>query len=118
FASLTFLGYPIGSALSIPLVERVDRKWLIVVSAFVMSLLGLGLGYASSPGWIVALGFLYTAVSNVFSNGLHVFQAEIFPTFVRAMAAGTAYGLGRLSTGAMPFILLPVLDRWGSGPMF
>jgi putative MFS transporter len=118
FTSLTFLGYPIGSALSLPLVDRVDRKWLIVGSALMMSVLGLGLGFSSSPGWIVALGFLYTAVSNVFSNGLHVFQVEIFPTFVRATAAGTAYGLSRLSSGAMPFVLLPVLDRWGSGAMF
>ena len=69
-------------------------------------------------GWIVTLGFLYSAVSNVLSNALHVFQVEIFPTFVRGTAAGTAYGLSRLSSGAMPFVLLPVLDRWGPGPMF
>ena len=67
---------------------------------------------------IVAMGFLYTATSNVFSNALHIFQVEIFPTFVRATAAGTAYGLSRLSTGAMPFVLVPVLDRWGPGAMF
>jgi MFS transporter, putative metabolite:H+ symporter len=118
FASLTFLGYPIGSALSLPLVERVDRRWLIVASAFLMSVFGLGLGYASSPIAIVLFGFLYTAVSNAFSNALHIFQVEIFPTFMRATAAGTAYGLSRLSSGAMPFVLVPVLDRWGPGAMF
>ena len=118
FTSLTFVGYPIGSALSLPIIERVDRKWLIVGSAFLMSVFGVGLGYASSPGAIVVLGFLYTAVSNVFSNGLHIFQVEIFPTFIRATASGTCYGLSRLSSAAMPFVLLPVLDRWGAGPMF
>jgi MFS transporter, putative metabolite:H+ symporter len=87
-------------------------------SAFLMSVLGLGLGYSSSSTWIVALGFLYTAVSNVFSNGLHVFQVEIFPTSVRATAAGMTYGLSRISSGAMPFVLLPVLEKWGAGPMF
>jgi putative MFS transporter len=35
FTSLTFIGYPIGSALSLPIVERVDRRWLIVGSAAV-----------------------------------------------------------------------------------
>ena len=118
FTALTFLGYPVGSAISLPFVERVDRRWLIVASAFLMSVLGLALGYATTSEWIVALGFLYTAVSNVFSNGLHIFQVEIFPTFVRATAAGTAYGLSRLSSAAMPFVLLPVLERWGPGPMF
>jgi putative MFS transporter len=118
FTTLTFIGYPVGSALSLPLIERVDRKWLIVSAALLMSVLGIGMGYASSPAAIVVLGFLYTAVSNVFSNGLHVFQVEIFPTSVRATAAGTCYGLSRLSSAAMPFVLLPVLENWGAGPMF
>jgi MFS family permease len=43
---------------------------------------------------------------------------EIFPTVVRATASGACYGLSRLSSAAMPFVLLPVLDRWGAGPMF
>jgi MFS transporter, putative metabolite:H+ symporter len=118
FVTLTFIGYPIGSALSLPIIERVDRRWLIVGSAFLMSVLGIGMGYATSPAAIVAFGFLYTAVSNVFSNALHVFQVEIFPTSVRATAAGVCYGLSRLSSAAMPFVLLPVLERWGAGPMF
>jgi putative MFS transporter len=118
FTSLTFIGYPIGSALSLPVIERVDRRWLIVGSAFLMSLFGLGLGFATSPIVIVLMGFFYTVASNFFSNALHVFQVEIFPTFVRATAAGTAYGMSRLSSGAMPFLLLPVLDRWGAGAMF
>jgi putative MFS transporter len=118
FTTLTFIGYPIGSALSLPVIERVDRKWLIVGSAFLMSVFGIALGYSSSPGAIVALGFAYTAVSNVFSNGLHIFQAEIFPTFIRGTASGMCYGLSRLSSAAMPFVLLPVLQRWGAGPMF
>jgi putative MFS transporter len=118
FTTLTFLGYPIGSALSLPMIERVDRRWLIVGSAFLMSVFGLALGYSSSAAAIVAFGFLYTAASNFFSNGLHIFQVEIFPTFVRATASGACYGLSRLSSAAMPFVLLPVLQRWGPGPMF
>src|SRR4029077_5471105 len=104
--------------LSLPLVERVDRRWLIVGAAASMSVFGLALGYASAPGVILAMGFFYTATSNVFSNALHIFQVEIFPTFARATAAGTAYGLSRLSSGVMPFVLLPVLERWGAGAMF
>jgi putative MFS transporter len=118
FTSLTFIGYPIGSALSIPIIERVDRRWLIVTSAFLMSVFGLGLGFASSATVIVGMGFFYTVASNLFSNGLHIFQVEIFPTFARATASGAAYGLSRLTSGAMPFVLLPVLERWGSGAMF
>jgi putative MFS transporter len=118
FTTLTFTGYPIGSALSLPIVERVDRKWIIVGSALLMSVLGLGMGYSTSSFAIVTFGFLYTAAANVFSNGLHIFQVEIFPTAIRATAAGSCYGLSRLSSAAMPFILLPVFRQWGAGAMF
>ena len=118
FTSLTFIGYPVGSALSLPIIERIDRRWLIAGSACLMSVFGLGLGFATSPAVIIAMGFLYTVASNIFSNALHIFQVEIFPTFARATAAGTTYGLSRLSSGVMPFVLLPVLERWGAGAMF
>jgi len=118
FTSLTFIGYPIGSALSLPIVERVDRRWLITGSAALMAVFGLAMGYASAPSLILTAGFLYTATSNIFSNSLHIFQVEIFPTFARATAAGTAYGMSRLSTAAMPFVLVPVLDRYGPTAMF
>src|SRR5678816_1452081 len=76
------------------------------------------MGYSTSSTAIVVLGFFYTAAANVFSNGLHIFQVEIFPTTIRATAAGACYGLSRLSSAAMPFILLPVLRQWGAVPMF
>jgi putative MFS transporter len=118
YTSIVFLGYPIGSALSVPLVERVDRRWLIVGAAILMALFGLALGSATTPSAIIAFGFAYTIVSNVFSNAFHIFQAEIFPTCVRATAAGASYGLSRLSSAALPFVLLPVLDRSGPAAMF
>jgi len=118
YVSAVYVGYPLGSALSIPLVERFDRRWLIVGSAMVMALLGMALGLASAPIAIVTFGVSYTVVSNIFSNAFHIFQAEIFPTSIRATATSTAYGLSRLSSAAMPFVLLPLLERSGATAMF
>lgn len=118
YVSAVYVGYPLGSALSIPLVERLDRRWLIVGSAVLMAVLGIALGLASAPMPIVMFGLLYTSVSNIFSNAFHIFQAEIFPTQVRATATSIAYGLSRLSSAAMPFVLLPVLERSGATAMF
>ncbi|HEX3742805.1 MAG TPA: MFS transporter [Bryobacteraceae bacterium] len=118
YTGISTLGYPLGSALSLPIVERVDRKWLIVFSAAAMAIFGLALGFSTATAAIAIFGVLYTAVSNVFSNAFHIFQGEIFPTGVRATAAGSAYGLSRLSSAAMPFVLLPVLRSQGAGPMF
>jgi MFS transporter, putative metabolite:H+ symporter len=118
YVSAVYIGYPLGSALSIPLVERLDRRWLIVASAMLMAIFGIALGLASAPFAIIAFGLSYTVVSNIFSNAFHIFQAEIFPTAIRATATSTAYGLSRLSSAAMPFVLLPVLERSGASAMF
>ena len=118
YTAIVLLGYPVGSALSIFVVERIDRRWLIVSGAALMAAFGLALGVAETPAWIIVTGFCYTVVSNLFSNGFHVFQAEIFPTFIRTTAAGTAYALSRLSSAAMPFVLLPVLNTRGAPAMF
>jgi putative MFS transporter len=118
YTSVTFVGYPVGSMLSIPLVERLDRRWLIAGAAFFMAVLGLALGFSSTAAAILSFGFLYTLVSNIFSNAFHIFQAEIFPTSIRATAAGSTYSLSRLSAAAMPFLLLPVLRQQGPLAMF
>ncbi|WAH36809.1 MFS transporter [Alicyclobacillus dauci] len=104
--------------MSLPIIERVQRKWLIVGAAFFMAVFGILFGMANSPALIIVFGFLYTLVSNIFSNSYHIFQAEIYPTSIRATAAGSAYSLSRLMSGLMPFILLPVLKLHGATMMF
>lgn len=114
FTALSFLGYPIGSALSLPLVERFERKYLVVGSVLVMAVFGVAFGVSTSLPLIVAFGFLFTTVSNIFSNAYHIYQAEIFPTPLRSTAASGTYSLSRLATAVMPFVLIPLLD--GTGP--
>jgi putative MFS transporter len=118
FVALTFVGYPVGSLLSLPLVERVERKFLLVGSGLGMAVFGLLFGLSNAPTAIVVFGFLYTVISNVFSNSFHIYQAEIFPTRLRATAAGSTYALSRLSNALLPFILLPVLAAYGPVAMF
>jgi putative MFS transporter len=118
FSAVTFLGYPVGSLISIPLIERFERRVLIAASAVAMGGLGLAFGFSSNKATILIAGFLFTAVSNVFSNAYHVYQSELYPTRLRATGAGTGYSLSRLATAAMPFVLLPLLDDHGSGPLF
>lgn len=118
YTTIAFIGYPLGSTLSIFVIEKIDRRTLLVISALAMAAFGLGLGFAAAPLLIGMLGILYTLVSNIFSNAFHVLQGEIFPTAIRGRAAGSAYSLSRLSSAAMPFVLLPVLNRYGAGAMF
>jgi len=118
YVTITFIGYPIGAALSVFVVERMERRQLIAASAFLMAVFGFGLGYAETPPAIMAFGFAYTVISNIFSSGFHILQGEVFPTALRARAAGATYGLSRLSSALMPFVLLPVLRQYGPPVMF
>jgi MFS transporter, putative metabolite:H+ symporter len=118
FAALSFLGYPIGSAMSVPLVERFERKFLIIYSALAMAVLGVVFGAARQPWLIVSSGFLLTCASNVFSNGFHIYQAEIFPTRLRSSAIGVAYSLSRAASALMPFIAISVLSTLGATAVF
>ena len=118
YTALSFIGYPVGSALAVPLMQRFDRKFLLMWSVALMAVSGLIFATVDNVVLIVVFGFSTTAISNVFSNIYHVYQAEIFPTDVRASAVGLTYSLSRLSGGALPFVLLPVLYAYGAPAMF
>lgn len=118
FTACSFLGYPLGSLLSIPLLARFERKHLVLASAVAMAGCGIAFATVDNPMLIVVVGVATTAAANVFSNIYHVYQAEIFPSDVRATAVGWTYSLSRLSSAALPFILVPVLDGFGATAMF
>ncbi|MHC1559546.1 MFS transporter [Actinomycetospora sp. C-140] len=118
YAALSFFGYPIGSLISVPLVERFERKWLIVGSAIAIGVLGIVFAAASAPWLIVLAGFLLTSASNIFSNAFHIYQAEIFPTSIRSTASGVAYSLSRATSAVMPFIAVPLLATAGPVAVF
>jgi putative MFS transporter len=118
YAALSFLGYPIGSALAVPLIDRMERKLLIIGSAAGIGVLGIVFAAARMPWLIVAAGFLLTVCSNVFSNAFHTYQTEIFPTGMRSSAIGVAYSLSRLTSAVLPFIAISVLDSAGATAVF
>ncbi|KEF21883.1 MFS transporter [Streptomyces rimosus] len=118
YAALSFCGYPLGSALSVPLIDRIERKTLIIASALGMAECGLAFGFAGAGWLIVGAGFALTVCSNVFSNAFHVYQTEIFPTGLRSSAIGIAYSLSRLTSVILPFVALTVLDALGPGAVF
>lgn len=118
YSALSFAGYPLGSLVSVPLVERFERKHLIIASALAIAVFGVVFAAASSVAVIVAAGFLLTAVSNVFCNAFRIYQAEIFPTAIRSTASGAAYSLSRAASAVLPFIAVPLLTAFGPVVVF
>ncbi len=118
YAAVAFAGYPLGSLLSVPLVERFERKYLIIVAALGIGVCGIVFAASTNVAVIVIAGFLLTAVSNIFSNGFHIYQAEIFPTAIRSTASGICYSLSRATSTVMPFIAVPALAALGPVAVF
>ncbi|MFI5661610.1 MFS transporter [Streptomyces sp. NPDC051684] len=118
YAALSYLGYPVGSALSVPLIDRIERRTLIILSALGIAAFGLVFGFAEASWLIVGAGFLLTVSSNVFSNAFHVYQTEIFPTGMRSSAIGIAYSLSRLTSVVLPFVAIDVLEDLGADAVF
>ncbi|MBP2706833.1 MFS transporter [Microbispora sp. RL4-1S] len=118
FTALSFMGYPVGALLAVPTLDRYERRTLISVSASLMAASGIVFGLSGNVPLVVASGFCYTLMSNLFSTASHVYLSEQYPTEFRATAAGAAYSLSRLSAALLPFALLPVLEHQGAGWLF
>lgn len=76
YLASTYLGCPLGSLLAIPLLARVERKYLVPAIAGLMAAFGMTFGFAL----ILISGGLYTLVSNILSDALHTYLPESFPT--------------------------------------
>ena len=98
--------------------DRVERKWLIMASALGVGVFGLIFAVVRSPAAIVTLGVLLTVANNVMSFAFHTYQAELYPTRIRAVAVGFVYAWSRLSVVFMAFVIAFTLRDFGVPGVF
>jgi putative MFS transporter len=109
YTMLIALVSPVGPILCAWTSDRLERKWTIVVLALLVAVLGLGFGNASTPVAVVAFGSLLTLCNYWFSAAFHAFQAELFPTRIRATGVGFTYSWSRLSAAFSSLLIGAVL---------
>lgn len=109
---------PLGPLLVQGIADRFERKWQIIWSAVCIA--GFGLLFASrrEPGWLILLGVLLTCSNNWLSVAFHAYQAELFPTPVRAQAVGFVYSWSRFSAIFTSLMIGFFLYRFGVGGVF
>jgi putative MFS transporter len=100
------------------LTDRVERKWLIVAAAVAVAAFGLVFGAARAPLALIAFGVLVTLANNTMSFSFHAYQAELYPTRIRAMAVGFVYSFSRLSTVFSAFVIAFFLREFGTRGVF
>lgn len=113
YVTLSFVGAPLGALIAVPLVERFERKWLIVSSALLSAAAGFTFGTSSTPAIIAVAGLVTTMANIVMSSSFHIYQAELFPTQIRSTAIGIPYALSRVTSALLPFGSLALLAEFG-----
>ncbi|HKW45301.1 MAG TPA: MFS transporter [Candidatus Eremiobacteraceae bacterium] len=118
YVFLIALAAPIGPLIAIRAAEGAERKWQIVSLAAASAGFGLAFAAARAPWLIVCVGLALTLANNWFSCAFHAYQAELYPTRIRAQAVGFVYAWSRLSAVFVGFWIAAILARYGPGAAF
>jgi putative MFS transporter len=109
YTLLIALVSPLGPLLAAFTSDRMERKWTIVVLALLVAGLGIGFGDSIAPVAVVGFGALLTLANYWFSAAFHAYQAELFPTRLRATGVGFTYSWSRLSAAFTSLLIGAVL---------
>lgn len=120
YAAAIAIAYPIAPLVCSLFADKIERKWQIVMAACGTAVFGLLFWKSaqSAPAILIALGVLITFSNNLLSYAYHAYQAELFPTRVRATAVGFVYSFSRLSTVFTSLMIGFFLTNFGNGGVF
>jgi putative MFS transporter len=105
---------PVGPLIAMRTADRWQRKWQIVWLSVVIAIAGLLFSQARAAAPIIALGVIVTLANAWFSCAFHAYQAELFPTRIRAQAVGFVYSWSRFSSIFVGFLIAAVLRAYGT----
>ncbi|MHA7207275.1 MFS transporter, partial [Burkholderia pseudomallei] len=118
YSSVIALAAPIGPLIGLAIADRFERKTVIVAMAGAAMIAGLLFSHASAAWLLVALGVCLTLANNIMSYSFHAYQAELFPTAIRARAVGFVYSWSRFSAIFTSFAIAAVLKGFGTPGVF
>ena len=118
YTFLIAIAAPFGPLLAAHAADRFERKWLIVLAAFAIGLSGLLFSRMSAAALLILFGITLTLANNIMSFSFHAYQAELYPTRVRALAIGFVYSWSRLSVVFSSFAIGFVLGGFGVSGVF
>ena len=109
---------PVRSPVAVIFADKVERKWQIVGAAAGVAISGTLFGQTTFAPLLIFLGVLLTLSNNAMSFAFHTYQAELYPTRVRALAIGFVYSWSRLSVVFSAFVIAFILERFGAAGVF
>lgn len=114
YAFIIAIANPIGPLLGMLVADRMERKWQIVSAGLGIGIFMFLFAVQSNAALIIFLGVLVTLSNNWMSFAFHNYQAELFPTRVRARAVGFVYGWSRVSAAFAGLLIGFFLQEGGA----
>jgi MFS transporter, putative metabolite:H+ symporter len=109
---------PIGPLIGVVFADRFERKWQIAGAAAGIAVFGLLFAQQSTAAGVIVCGLLITLCNNWMSFSFHAYQAELYPTRIRAQAVGFVYSWSRFSAIFSGFIIAFFLGHYGTIGVF
>lgn len=98
--------------------DAIGRKRAYVAFVLMASLLLPLYGYLREPLYLLLLGPFVAFFGTGYYSGFGAVIAELYPTAVRATAAGVGYNVGRIASAAAPFVVGSMAGTQGFGVAF
>lgn len=118
FVALVAVGLPVGALVASTVIDRYERKTLIVAFGLCIALFGAVFSTAANAALIRGAGFALAVSGAAFACALHLYSCEVFPTSARVTGSGAVYAFFVGGLAIVPFIAQPILDSVGSTPVF
>ncbi|VIO64978.1 Inner membrane metabolite transport protein YdjE [Bradyrhizobium ivorense] len=118
YSFIIAFAYPLAPLLASTFADRFERKWIICGAAAAIAVFGMAFSQFTAPALLIASGVLVTGANMTLSYAYHAYQTEVFPTAIRARAAGLVYSMSRLSATFSGFIVAFMLKEAGVGGVF
>jgi putative MFS transporter len=109
---------PIGPLIGVFVADNFERKWQIAWAALGIAVFGLFFAQQTTAGGVIICGVFITLCNNWMSFSFHAYQAELYPTRIRAQAVGFVYSWSRFSAIFSGFIIAFFLSRYGTTGVF
>ncbi|MCD0246412.1 MULTISPECIES: MFS transporter [Xanthomonas] len=114
YAFAISLAYPLAPLLLLRFAQRWENKWQITASALGAVLFGVLFSLQHQAIGMVLCGAMIAFCNAWMSFAYHGYQAELFPTVLRARAVGFCYSFSRLSTAMSSVLIGWLLAQVGS----
>ena len=113
YAFVIAIANPFGPLLGVWFADKFERKTQIVGGLLIMAVVISLFAQATQPWVLIVLGVFFTLASNVMSYAYHGYQAELYPTRIRARAVGFVYSWSRIAAAFAGLAIGILLHHYG-----